>query len=562
MIQAEFLKCVPGVPADGHEALRLEDVEQSKQQILAGTALGPGVTTIRQGVAWLERMQGKDVPEEDGLIDPGQHLPDHGRGLLRDRRALCCAAQSETAVGLGESGEALLVGQRQPGTAPAAVTEVPGYPHGINVQVKCRVDQGVQVGAASQVRVGPVVHGASLAVRIEDAVETDMAQGLDERARSHSFIKADATGPDFSCPSTIHQPSPIRMDTNTPASTFRPIPFVFEGRAEDYFAIWIVNLLFTVLTLGVYSAWAKVRRLQFFYGNTRLEGDGFSYLARPVVLLRARILVLAVLLLYFTAFWVSPPVGFFLTLGFVPIYPWIIHRSLRFSSRMTAWRSVRFDWHGTYPQAFKVFVLWPVASVLTLGIAFPLAARAVREYLANSQAFGHARFSVRTGAVEYYLAAGVTLLVFLFGGSVIAAVLGVVLALLGFGWESDAFVIGGAELIALLAAPLAAYAGGELFMVLTRNIVVNRLVLHPGHRFDCNLSGATIIWISITNALAILLSLGLLWPWAQVRRWRYLANAMTVRPSDSLERFIDSQHAAGVAVASEYADFEGYEVGL
>lgn len=352
------------------------------------------------------------------------------------------------------------------------------------------------------------------------------------------------------------------MDAETQQPLSDPIPFAFEGRAEDYFAIWIVNLLFTILTLGVYSAWAKVRRLQFFYGNTRLAGDGFSYLARPVVLLRARLLVAAVLSLYIAALWFSPPVGFLLTLGFIPVYPWVIHRSLRFNSRMTAWRTVRFDWHGTYPQAFKVFVLWPVASILTLGIAFPLAARAMREYVANSQAFGHARFSARTGVAEYYLAAGVTLLVFLFGGSVIAAVLGVVLALLGFGLASEAFVIGGAELIALLAAPLAAYAGGELFMVLTRNIIVNRLILQPGHHFGCSLSGATIIWISVTNMLAILFSLGLLWPWAQVRRWCYLAEAMALRPVGSLEHFIDSQHAAGVAVASEYADIEGYEVGL
>ena len=353
-----------------------------------------------------------------------------------------------------------------------------------------------------------------------------------------------------------------RMNAQTEDLTSPSHPLTFKGRAEDYFAIWIVNFLFTVLTLGLYSAWAKVRRLQFFYGNTRLDGDGFSYLARPIVLLRARLLVLAVLLVYFATFWFSFPAGLLLTFLFILVYPWVIHRSLRFNSRMTVWRTVRFDWHGTYPQAFKVFVLWPAASVLTLGIAFPFAARAMREYLANSLTFGHARFSVRTNVGDYYLATGVMLLVFIFGGSVIAAVLGIAMQFLGFGFGFDGFVNDGFEVVALLAAPLAVYAGGELFMVLTRNIIINQLVLHPGHRFDCNLSGSTIIWISITNMLAILLSLGLLWPWAQVRRWRYLANAMAIRPVESLEQFIDSQHAAGVAVASEYADIEGFEVGL
>lgn len=341
-----------------------------------------------------------------------------------------------------------------------------------------------------------------------------------------------------------------------------PTPLTFEGRAEDYFAIWIVNFLFTILTLGVYSAWAKVRRLQYFYGNTRLAGDGFSYLARPIVLLRARLLVVGILLLYSASLWFWPPVGFLLTLLLIPAYPWVIHRSLRFSSRMTAWRAVCFDWHGTYGQSFKVFVLWPVAGLLTLGLAFPLAVRAMREHLVNGRAFGHARFSVHTGIGGYYLATGAALLVFLFGGGIITAVLGAMAQVLGIGLGFGEFFGTGFAMAAVFAAPIAAHAGGELFLVLTRNIVINQLVLSPGHRFDCNLSEIAILWISVSNAFAIIFSLGLLWPWAQVRRWRYLTNAMAVRPFEPLDWFIDSQHAAGVAVASEYTDIEGYEVGL
>ena len=39
----------------------------------------------------------------------------------------------------------------------------------------------------------------------------------------------------------------------------------FTGTGSEYFRIWIVNLLFTILTLGIYSAWAKVRKLRYFY---------------------------------------------------------------------------------------------------------------------------------------------------------------------------------------------------------------------------------------------------------------------------------------------------------
>jgi uncharacterized membrane protein YjgN (DUF898 family) len=46
----------------------------------------------------------------------------------------------------------------------------------------------------------------------------------------------------------------------------------FTGSGAGYFGIWIVNLLLTIVTLGIYSAWAKVRRLQYFYRHTEVAG--------------------------------------------------------------------------------------------------------------------------------------------------------------------------------------------------------------------------------------------------------------------------------------------------
>ncbi|HEX8601991.1 MAG TPA: DUF898 family protein, partial [Pseudoduganella sp.] len=40
--------------------------------------------------------------------------------------------------------------------------------------------------------------------------------------------------------------------------------FEFTATGGEYFRIWIVNLLLTIVTLGIYSAWAKVRRNQYF----------------------------------------------------------------------------------------------------------------------------------------------------------------------------------------------------------------------------------------------------------------------------------------------------------
>jgi hypothetical protein len=62
----------------------------------------------------------------------------------------------------------------------------------------------------------------------------------------------------------------------------------FNGSAAEYFRIWIVNLFFTLITLGVYSAWPKVRKKKYFYGSTRLGGEAFDYLARDFAALLTR----------------------------------------------------------------------------------------------------------------------------------------------------------------------------------------------------------------------------------------------------------------------------------
>ena len=72
----------------------------------------------------------------------------------------------------------------------------------------------------------------------------------------------------------------------------------FTGSASEYFRIWIVNLLFTLATLGIYSAWAKVRKKRYFYGSTRFDGDSFDYFASPKAILKGRLVAFAALLLY------------------------------------------------------------------------------------------------------------------------------------------------------------------------------------------------------------------------------------------------------------------------
>ena len=85
--------------------------------------------------------------------------------------------------------------------------------------------------------------------------------------------------------------SPQPPTTHAPGNATRH-PFAFTGSTKEYFKIWIVNALLTIVTLGIYSAWAKVRNKRYLYNNTWVNGASFEYHGKPTKILQAYFIVL------------------------------------------------------------------------------------------------------------------------------------------------------------------------------------------------------------------------------------------------------------------------------
>ena len=70
-------------------------------------------------------------------------------------------------------------------------------------------------------------------------------------------------------------------------------PFEFRGNAKEWFGIWIVNMLLSIVTIGIYSAWAKVRTKKYFYNHTYVEERNFDYHATGKQILVGRLIIIA-----------------------------------------------------------------------------------------------------------------------------------------------------------------------------------------------------------------------------------------------------------------------------
>ena len=342
-------------------------------------------------------------------------------------------------------------------------------------------------------------------------------------------------------------------------------PFEFTGNAKEWFGIWIVNLLLSIVTLGIYSAWAKVRTKKYFYNHTYIEGRNFDYHATGKQIMIGRLIVIAVIIVFQIIITVLPVVGLIILVAFFFAFPWLIVRSLIFNARMSSYSNVRFGFFGSIGQAFLVFLVYPILMVLTLYTTFPILDRAVARYSINNHKLGQAKFDMDVGLGGFYKA-------FLLAAAWIIAVgvLGVVLT--GFSMSEFAMAMddptasGGeaAKVIGLfyLLFFIAFLPAVFLYSALVRNEVYNNTTLEGGHRFASNVSAIQMLWIAVSNMIVVVFTLFLMLPWAQIRMARYLAAHTGFTAGGSMDDFVTQQQEAGGAFGDAYTDLEGIDIGL
>ncbi len=361
-------------------------------------------------------------------------------------------------------------------------------------------------------------------------------------------------------------PPPPPSQPPPPPVPSKVLPLRFAGRAGDYFGIWIVNLLLTILTLGIWSAWAKVRRKRYFLGTTTIDGDAFDYLADGWTILKGRLIVAAATATYVASQSINPYLQGGLLLLYLVSYPWIVNSSLRFNARMTVWRNVRFDFAGSYWGALFVFLIMPIIGIVSFGILLPVASRLGANYLARHSRFGAAPFHASPRLAPFYLAILQAVAILVAALFVIMLLIGIALTLAGATPEDPIELLDSVDATYLTVMPLVLLAGFMLatnfYRARVRNIVVRTLTLDEHHRFDSVLSGLRYAWIVLSNGIVSIASLGLLHPWAAVRAWRYQADCLSVMPAAALDAFVGRQKDSGAALGSEFVDLQGLEIGL
>ncbi|MCA9470608.1 MAG: DUF898 family protein [Nitrospirales bacterium] len=365
---------------------------------------------------------------------------------------------------------------------------------------------------------------------ISQTVEESALEASPPIERTIPIEPSDSTDPESqsgeTLPPTATKASP--QDASTDSHKIRhPL---FWGTGQSLFGIFIVNTFLTLITFGIYSFWGRARVRSFLNSQTSFAKARFAYHGTGKELLTGwlkAMLVFGIPYLSLSAvpyFWQGLPQyiaqGFaaVLLLCFIPVAVVGAHR---YRLSRTSLRNIRFSFCGTVSDYAKLWLKGSLLTILTLGLYYPYFENARRHYLVSHSQFGSRVFT--------YDGTGTSL--FSIYGKATGLYLGVILLLGGVTYG---------VLVSYLAMPLTDIQTLMLFAASSFPIIAVVGLIFPwvylqaarqryfwNHtrfgeaRFVSTVTVWKIFELRLTHLILLLCTLGLAWPWVQVRNLQF-----------------------------------------
>ncbi len=331
---------------------------------------------------------------------------------------------------------------------------------------------------------------------------------------------------------------------------------VFHGTGGTLFGIHLVNTLLTIVTLGFYYYWAKVRVRTFLFSQTEFAGDRFSYHGSARELLNG---TMKASLIFGIPYYFLENIGHFLEANMairvtLQITAWLllaifipvaIVSARRYRLSRTAWRGIRFSFQGKALDFIKLWLSGYVLTAATLGLYYPYFSTKKHAFLTTHSYFGSEPFKFSGDGATLFrpflmmyipvvmtaLIAGLALYFFVdfplknvgdletMGSLVIGAVAGLVIAVLGF---------------RLLWLP---------YSVIEQRFFWEQTSIGSA-RFRLPITIWPYLKLKLGNLLLMLCTLGLAWPWITIRNIQFITDQLALVGKDNFDETVQAYDGA------------------
>jgi uncharacterized membrane protein YjgN (DUF898 family) len=354
------------------------------------------------------------------------------------------------------------------------------------------------------------------------------------------------------------------MDVTTePAEGLRSQQLAFRGNIPAFLGVVIINLLLTIVTLGIYRFWAKTRVRHYLWANTTFDGEPLEYRGRGLELLVGAVLAFLIFLLPAVAFslgeaalqasrhFVIAAVLQLILIGGIYYLVGVgFYRAERYLISRTSWRGIRGGMlRGGWGYG-GLFILMALFQVITLGFGRPYAQVRLWNARMNDVMFGSAKAEAsaawRPLFARYTLSFVASLIILGVAAAIVASDFIPLIQNLKPGVPQDPHIIGPIILrlygVFILAGIATALIMLSYHAAYYREIFGKTRLEAMGFAF----AATTGAWLRyyVVNALIVILTLGLGFMIMPLRAWAfYMRNIRTVGSLDT-ENLMQTQLAS------------------
>ena len=383
----------------------------------------------------------------------------------------------------------------------------------------------------------------------------------------------------------------------------------FTGSGAEYFRVWIVNVLLSIVTLGIYTPWARRRTAQYFYSHTHVAGSPLEFVAEQKRMVLGFLAFAALYMAYQMATRTGQDIAAaLLFFGFAALAPFLWASAMRFRLGATRWRGIRMaftaSWKEVYLASWPVFAMaaiWTAVLVVggalspspaleaageaapaqlpefgpiliglgVLGLVLTLLCAIRLEYNYRRLLVARARIGGQVGHwkpvyfdfVKVWLA---TVLFFILTLVVLALVFGTVAVTASYMVKecigNNVFlaillvvvgVVAAFILMLLTSLPARAYREARMFQLVWNNIGLTRIA-----RSKTSLKTSAFVWLKVKNVVLSVLTLGFYRPFAIASEYAAKVGSVTLYIKGGTDQLVGElvkqQGAFGDAAADAF----------
>ena len=271
----------------------------------------------------------------------------------------------------------------------------------------------------------------------------------------------------------------------------------FHGSGGSLFGTKMGNIVLSLVTLGIYSFWGRVRVRKYLMGQSQFEGDRFAYhgtgkelligFLKALIVFGVPISMLTVVRNLSDAgnlFKTVAAIAFFCI--FMVLIPFATVAVRRYRLSRVSWRGIRFSFRGPAWDFIKLVIGGSLLTLLTLGLYYPIFMTKKHAFSVSYSYYGNERFHF-------------------------------------VGQGGDLF---GSYLLAILLTPFTLGLCWFWFSAKKQRYFWNQTAFSTAY-FHSTVTGGRLLLLNLGNLLLLILTLGLGWAWVTVRNIRFTFNHLT-----------------------------------